>query len=129
MKRIHAYRKARYAFTLVEMMIIVALIALLAVLAIPSFIKVRKQSQGKRVINDARTIDAAVDGWALENARTDGDLVIISALGAYTATGSISTNDVLGNPYSIGPVGTNQVRIADATKTALNGASIDWGAY
>ena len=129
MESMHGLRRTRHAFTLVEVMIIVALIALLVVLAIPSFIKVRKQSQGKRIINDARAIDAAVDGWALENAKTDGDVVDVAAIGAYTTTGVISTNDVLNNPYSIGPVGTNQVRIATASKTALSGVSIDWGTF
>src|SRR5260221_34350 len=88
------------AFTLVEIMIIVALIGLLAVLAVPGFTKVRKQSQAKRIVNDARIIDAAVDGWALENAKTDGDPVDVAAIATFTSTGTITTNDILGNAYT-----------------------------
>ncbi len=117
------------AFTLVEIMIIVALIGLLAVLAVPGFTKVRKQSQAKRIVNDARIIDAAVDGWALENAKTDGDPVDVAAIATFTSTGTITTNDILGNAYSIGPVGPSQVLISAATKTALSGVNVDWGSY
>jgi len=59
--------RRRQAFSLVEIMIIVAIIGLLAALVIPSLIKVRKQSQGKRVVNDARIIDAAINAWAINH--------------------------------------------------------------
>lgn len=119
----------RHAFTLVEVMIIVALIGLLAALMIPSFIKVRKQSQGKRILNDVRQIDAAINSWALEVNVSDGTPVDLSAAGQYTKVGVIKTVDVLGNPYAIGPVGDSQVTISATTKTALTGVNIDWGAY
>ena len=119
----------RRAFTLVEIMIIVALIGLLATLAVPSFIKVRKQSQGKRVVNDARIIDGAIDAWSLENGKADGDSVDLASAAQYTKSGTINPNDVLGNPYEIGPVGRTQIVISATTKTALAGVAIDWGAY
>ena len=62
------------AFTLVEIMIVVAIIGLLTVLAIPSFIKARKQSQGRRIMNDIRQMDAAIDQWALDAGKKDGNL-------------------------------------------------------
>jgi prepilin-type N-terminal cleavage/methylation domain-containing protein len=117
------------AFTLLEVMIVVALIGLLAVMALPAFVKVRKQSQGKRIVNDARVIDTAIDAWAMENNKADNDPVDLVAINAYSKSGQLHTNDTLGNPYGIGPVGTNQVRIAVSTKSALAGVSIDWGAY
>ena len=120
---------SRGAFTLVEIMIIVALIGLLAVLAIPSFIKSRKQTQGKRIVNDARIIDTAIDAWAMENNKSDGDAVDMVGISQYAKSGNIDPNDVMGNPYGIGPVGTNQVRISTVSKTALSGVAIDWGAY
>ena len=129
MRSMPAWGFRRQAFTLVEIMIVVALIGLLATLAIPSFIKVRKQSQGKRVVNDARIIDSAIDSWSMENGKTDGDTVDLAAAAGYTKEGTIDPNDVLGNPYGIGNVGTQQVQISSATKTALSGVAIDWGAY
>ena len=120
----------RQAFTLVEIMIIVALIGLLAALAIPTFIQARKQSQGKRIVNDARIIDAAINAWAMETSQVDGDPVDLTAAAQYTKSGVINPNDVLGNPYDISQgVGSNQVQISPATKAALVGVAIDWGPY
>jgi hypothetical protein len=110
-------------------MIVVSFIGLLAVLAIPSFIKVRKQAQGKRILNDARVIDGAVGAWALEMNKKDGDPVDVDGLSSYIKSGRFSTNDVLGNPYGIGPVGPTQVQVNVATKTTLDGVGIDWGGY
>jgi type II secretory pathway pseudopilin PulG len=110
-------------------MIIVALIGLLAVLAMPSFIKVRKQTQGKRIVNDARIIDTAIDAWAMENNKADGDAVDMAGISRYAKSGNIDPNDIMGNLYGIGPVGTNQFRISTVSKAALSGVAIDWGSY
>jgi prepilin-type N-terminal cleavage/methylation domain-containing protein len=119
----------RGGFTLLELMIIVALIGLLSVLALPAFIQVRKQSQGKRIVSDARVVDGAIDAWAMENNKPDGASVDLAGAATYAKTGTLRTTDVLGNAYAIGLVGTNQVRISTNTKSALSGVSIDWGAY
>ncbi|HUI08162.1 MAG TPA: prepilin-type N-terminal cleavage/methylation domain-containing protein [Verrucomicrobiae bacterium] len=119
----------RQAFTLVEIMIIVALIGLLAALAVPTFIKARKQSQGKRIVNDARIIDAAINAWAMETGRADGDSVDLAAAAQYTKSGVISASDVLGNSWVIGNVGTEQLQISPTTKDALSSVGIDWGPY
>ena len=121
--------RERQAFTLVEIMIVCAIIGLLAALAIPSFIKNRKQSQGRRIVNDARQIDAAINAWAMEVSASDGSAVDLVGAAKYTASGSINTIDLLGNAYLIGTVGDTQMAIAAATKSALNGVGIDWGAY
>jgi type II secretory pathway pseudopilin PulG len=125
----YSSRHKQQAFTLVEIMIIVALIGLLAAFAIPSFIKVRKQSQGKRIVNDARIIDAAINAWALELNKADGDTVDLTAAAQYTKSGAINPNDILGNSYTISTVGATQVLISATTKSALSGVSIDWGPY
>jgi prepilin-type N-terminal cleavage/methylation domain-containing protein len=119
----------REAFTLVEIMIVVALIGLLATLLIPIFIKARQRSQGSRILNDVRNIDAAINSWALEVGIADGTPVDLAGVGTYTKTGTINPVDVLGNPYAFSGVGDSQVMISTGTKLALDGVSIDWGTY
>ena len=124
-----SWQERRQAFTLVEIMIVVALIGLLAALAVPTFIQARKQSQGKRIVNDARIIDGSINAWALNTGQADGNDVDLVAAGQYIKSGAISTGDILGNPWDLGKVGTNQIAISSATKAALAGVTIDWGSY
>src|SRR5258708_769620 len=83
---INKIRNDRSAFTLVEIMIVVAIIGLLAALAIPGFVKARKQSQGRRILNDCRQMDAAIDQWALETGQTDGNAVNTASAATYLKT-------------------------------------------
>jgi prepilin-type N-terminal cleavage/methylation domain-containing protein len=62
----------RGGFTLVEIMIVVAIIALLAAIAVPGFLRARKRSQASKIINDLRLIDSAMDQYAIETAKTSG---------------------------------------------------------
>mgnify|MGYP001305109664 CR=1 FL=1 len=59
-------------FTLVEIMIVVAIIGLLAAIGIPSFQKARQSSMQKMAINNTRIVNAAIDQYAIENGLTDG---------------------------------------------------------
>src|SRR5436190_2235566 len=93
-------RNNRAAFTLVEIMIVVAIIGLLAALAIPGFVKARKQSQGRRILNDARQMDAAIDQWALETGQTDGATVNSTQAATYLKS-TWKSNDLLGNAFTI----------------------------
>jgi len=106
MKTNKTSRKA--GFTLVEIMIVVAIIGLLAAIAIPNFIKARATSQQNACINNLRQIDAAIDEWALENGQSNGSSVgAISTVSAYIKMNSGSS--VPGCPangtYSVGNVG------------------------
>ena len=60
----------RSAFTLVEIMIVVAIIGLLAAIAIPNFIKAREASQKNACIANLKQIDGAKNTWALEQKKT-----------------------------------------------------------
>lgn len=65
-------KKRSMGFTLVEIMIVVAIIGLLAAIAIPSFMRARTTSQMNACINNLRQIEAAKDQFALEQGRTNG---------------------------------------------------------
>ena len=94
--------KNRGGFTLVEIMIVVAIIALLAAIAVPGFLRARKRSQASRVINDLRLIDSAVDQYAIENNKTTGSVVGTNDWIIYMKKGSALYNtgaDLYGNGY------------------------------
>ena len=80
--------KKRGGFTLVEIMIVVAIIALLAAIAVPGFLRARKRSQASRVINDLRLIDSAVDQYAIENNKVSGSAVGTADWTAYMKSGT-----------------------------------------
>ena len=79
-------------FTLVEIMIVVAIIALLAAIAVPGFLRARKRSQASKILNDLRMIDAAVDQYAIETNRTTGNTVAITDWTNYVKKNSILYN-------------------------------------
>ena len=94
--------KRRAGFTLVEIMIVVAIIALLAAIAVPGFLRARKRSQASRVINDLRLIDSAVDQYAIENNKSTGNGVAIVDWTKYLKAGTnlyITGKDLLTNDY------------------------------
>jgi prepilin-type N-terminal cleavage/methylation domain-containing protein len=70
--------KKRAGFTLVEIMIVVAIIALLAAIAVPGFLRARKRSQASKILNDLRMIDAAIDQYAIETTKTSGATVEVT---------------------------------------------------
>ena len=98
----------RSAFTLVEIMIVVAIIGLLAAIAIPNFIKAREYSQKNACIANLKQIDGAKNSWALENKKAathtpvDTDLfgaaLYIRSKPACPADGTYTLADVANKP-------------------------------
>ncbi len=94
----------RSAFTLVEIMIVVAIIGLLAAIAIPNFVRARENAQRTACQANLRSIAGAKMTWALEQRRgnadvpTDADLfgptLYISAKPGCPANGSYTINQV-----------------------------------
>jgi prepilin-type N-terminal cleavage/methylation domain-containing protein len=114
--------KRRGGFTLVEIMIVVAIIALLAAIAVPGFLRARKRSQASRIINDLRLIDSAVDQYAIETNKTSGATVNTADWTNYLKKGTnlYSTGlDILGNSYGAQTV-DSLPKVPAASKTSLS---------
>ena len=79
--KINTSRKA--GFTLVEIMIVVAIIGLLAAIAIPNFVKARNTSQANACINNMRQMDSAIQQWALETGQADTAVANDAVVGPY----------------------------------------------
>ena len=113
----HPNAKSHKGFTLVEIMIVVAIIALLAAIAVPGFLRARKRSQASRILNDLRMIDSAVDQYAIETNRKTGDAVSVVDWTNYLKKGSLlynTGNSLLGTAYGPQTVDTiPQVQAAD----------------
>jgi len=108
-KMLNNLNKRRGGFTLVEIMIVVAIIALLAAIAVPGFLRARKRSQASRILNDLRMIDSAVDQYAIETNRKTGDAVAIADWTNYLRKGSSLYNSgksLLGTSYGAQTVDT-----------------------
>jgi prepilin-type N-terminal cleavage/methylation domain-containing protein len=134
-------RQTRGGFTLVEIMIVVAIIALLAAIAVPGFLRARKRSQATAILNDARVIGGAVDQYAIEN-NMIGSATFTSkqlqdffkpASRQYVQSQNAAIfSDILGNNYSYstfdGSIKVNSGTTANFTDVIDNASSF-WGAY
>ncbi|HEY2124591.1 MAG TPA: prepilin-type N-terminal cleavage/methylation domain-containing protein [Chthoniobacterales bacterium] len=92
----------RGGFTLVEIMIVVAIIALLAAIAVPGFLRARKRTQASKILNDLRLTDSAVDQYAIETNNASGAVVSVTDWTNYLKKGSVLYNtgaDLFSNGY------------------------------
>lgn len=70
-------------FTLVEIMIVVAIIGMLAAIAIPNFVKARTTAQMNACINNLRMIDSAIQEWATEMKKGETTAVTFADISSY----------------------------------------------
>ena len=90
-------------FTLVEIMIVVAIIGLLAAIAIPNFVRARNTAQKNACINNLRQIDGAKQQWALENKKSDADVPVEADVQQYIKN-NVYPHCPSGGKYTIGAV-------------------------
>ncbi len=96
-------KRRRAGFTLVELMIVVAIIAVLAAIAVPNFLRARKRSQATRILEDLRVLDSALDQYAIDTGRTPGFSPNYGDLVVYLKTGTTlyynGGTDLFGDTY------------------------------
>ena len=117
-------------FTLVEIMIVVAIIGLLAAIAIPNFVRARQTSQTNACINNLRQIDAGKQQWALENGKGPTDTPVTADITTYIGRTGLNGTDIccplqpkgtaLGG-YTIGNMGTLPVCAKYDAKASAGG--------
>ena len=97
--------RTQRAFTLTELMIVVAVIALLTTIAVPNFARARDTSRLNMIYSNLRALEGAKDQWAAENNVAAGASVTnVSVLTGYFRGGEI--RDVMHETYVPNPVGT-----------------------
>jgi len=100
------------AFTLVELMIVVAIIGLLVSLAVPNFLKVRATARKNMCLNSLRQIESAKEQWAIENNKTSSDTPTADDLDDYIK-GDITKlkcpegGTTFADSYTVNAVGTD----------------------
>ena len=102
--KINAVRKS--GFTLVEIMIVVAIIGLLAAIAIPNFVKARQSSQVNACIANLKQIEGAKANWAMENRKTNADTPTDANLFGATAYIRVKPTCPGGGAYTLNAVDT-----------------------
>lgn len=115
-------------FTLVEIMIVVAIIGLLAAIGIPSFQKARANSIAKAKQNNIRIITAAVEQWAMENAKADSDTVVWSEAYEYIK-GASAASDLTSTtgPLAVGDSVPTLPTVVSGTASYGTSTSTDTG--
>ena len=124
---------SRRGFTLVEIMVVVAIIAFLAAIAVPSWLRARKRSQAARVLEDLRLLDHATSQYAIDTNRASGFAPDFSDLQVYLKASTMLYNtgkDILGNDY--GPFAVDVLpQVPASTKAALSDVAdtVFWSPY
>ena len=80
-------QRMKKGFTLVEIMIVVAIIAILAAIAIPNFVKYRKESQQASCEQTRAQIVTAAENWGSKTANSEASTVTIATLAPTDGSG------------------------------------------
>ena len=100
--RINRHKKG---FTLVEIMIVVAIIALLAAIAVPNFVQARNAARSGNCINNLRIVDSAKEQYAIENNIAGGGACTSDNVSPYLKNNVMPTCPGTSTAYTINAIG------------------------
>ncbi|MEQ1850951.1 MAG: type II secretion system protein [Chthoniobacteraceae bacterium] len=112
------------AFTLVEIMVVAAIISLIAVIAVPNWLRARERSQASVILEDLRLISEAIDQFAVENNSKQGDTASWAQIHPYIKTGTrlqaSGGLDLFGNSFGSSFTVDTPPKLPAATFSALS---------
>ena len=100
-------RSIAKGFTLVEIMIVVAIIGLIIAIAVPAFLRARENSRGRACQENLSKIDGAKEQYALENKLSNGGTAAMSNLVGSNRYLKSTPTCPGGGTYTEGAIGTN----------------------
>lgn len=139
-EKYRAHHARSRGFTLIEVMVVVAIIGLLAAIAIPNFNAARLRAQATTTLNDVRLIDSSKDQFALESKKGGTFLPKVADIRPYLPVGSrlykntqlSNFRDIFGMPIEMGDLNTPPL-IADSTRdrfvSVIPDAKAFWGDF
>jgi prepilin-type N-terminal cleavage/methylation domain-containing protein len=121
-------QSSKRGFTLIEIMIVVAIIGLLAAIAIPNFVHARTTAQQNACINNLRQIDGAKQEWALENKQPATATPTDANIQPYMGRGSngtlptcpLDSSSTFDTSYTVGALGVAPACLISPTNHVLN---------
>jgi prepilin-type N-terminal cleavage/methylation domain-containing protein len=103
-KKRNGIMRARRGFTLIEIMITVAIMGVVLSIAVPSGMKAAEKSRKTACMNNLRQVNIAKETWALMNNRQTGDPVVVDEINEFIKKPPTCPS---GGTYTYGGVGIN----------------------